>query len=285
MSENNQNAPSLSANAAGQNLADAETLDSHYRLAKPEYDACIASVNIQPGWHVLDAGCGNGVFIPHIANAVGPAGHVTAVDHAADNVELVNALFQRASLPAPVTTRVSSLDKLPFEENTFDCVWCANVTQYLTETELDTAMAEFKRVVKPGGVIAIKEFDVSGGHYYPIDVSLFWRFLDQAARSGVTQILGALRGWAISKWMRRLGIEVIYRKSTLVERAAPLPDFAINYLGGILKWLAGSAQQMDLSEQDKATWLTIRDQAEVILSDPDALYREMFVLTLGKVVK
>ena len=74
--------PTLSTNSAGQNLTDASQLDNHYRLAQPEYDACMAKVGIQPGWHVLDAGCGNGVFIAHIADAVGATGRVTAVDHA-----------------------------------------------------------------------------------------------------------------------------------------------------------------------------------------------------------
>jgi ubiquinone/menaquinone biosynthesis C-methylase UbiE len=285
VSENNQNTSSLSANSTGQNLTDAETLDNHYRLAKPEYDACIASVNLQSGWHVLDAGCGNGVFIPQIAGAVGPTGHIVAMDHAPENVASVHVLIERMALPAPVTTRVSSMLKLPFEENTFDCVWCANVTQYLTEAELDTAMTEFKRVVKPGGIIAIKEVDIANWQFYPIDASLLWRFLDVSARSGITQTLGALRGWAISKWMRRHSIEVIQRKSILVERTAPLPAFAIDYLGGMLKWLAEAAQHLDLSDQDKSAWLNIRDHAKDILSDPDTLYREMFVLTVGQAVK
>ena len=46
----------------------------------------------------------------------------------------------------------------PFPDDQFDAVWCANVTHYLRDDDLRTAMAEFRRVVRPGGMVAIKDF-------------------------------------------------------------------------------------------------------------------------------
>lgn len=283
MSKSEQESPTLSTNSTGQSLADASQLDNHYRLAQPEYDACIAKVGIQPGWHVLDAGCGNGVFIPHIATAVGANGIVTAVDHAPENVHAVEQQWARSRFPAQLRTKVSSIVELPFEDATFDCVWCANVTQYLTAAELDKAMAEFARVVKPGGTVAVKEIDTTCWQFQPVDAGLISRLLDAAAKTGNTQAIGSLRGWALSKWMRSNGIEVTLRETTLVECISPLPAFAVSHLGGLLQWLADIAIQLDLSAQDKSDWRSIQVSTSEILTDPDFCYREFFVLTLGRV--
>lgn len=215
MSQISRDSSLLSANSAGQSLTDVSQLDNHYRLAQLEYDACIAKVGIQPGWHVLDAGCGNGVFIPHIASMVGTTGRVTAIDHAPENVEVVKTLVAHSRLPSPIQAEVSSIVELPFDDHMFDCIWCANVTQYLTEPELDATVAEFRRVVKPGGLVAIKEADITCWQFHPVDARLMWRLLDAAAQAGSTQAIGSLRGWEISKWMRRHGLQVSRRETAL----------------------------------------------------------------------
>ncbi|CAA9556724.1 MAG: hypothetical protein AVDCRST_MAG18-735 [uncultured Thermomicrobiales bacterium] len=46
---------------------------------------------------------------------------------------------------------------LPYPDASFDAVWFANTSQYLTDDELMTALAEFRRVVRPGGLVAVKE--------------------------------------------------------------------------------------------------------------------------------
>ena len=47
--------------------------------------------------------------------------------------------------------------ELPFEDDSFDAVWCANVTQYLTDDEFTQAIAEFRRVTRSGGIVALKD--------------------------------------------------------------------------------------------------------------------------------
>lgn len=66
-------------------------LDVHYEACRPEYEALLRAVGLQPGWRVLDAGCGGGSYLPLLAALVGPAGRVDAVDLAPDNVAAVRA--------------------------------------------------------------------------------------------------------------------------------------------------------------------------------------------------
>src|SRR4051812_35021645 len=68
------------ASSQGQVFTQAGMLDTHFEAARPEYEAMLRSAGLQLGWHVLDAGCGGGSFVPLIAEAVGPTGHVTAFD-------------------------------------------------------------------------------------------------------------------------------------------------------------------------------------------------------------
>lgn len=271
-----------STNESGQSLADASQLDNHYRLCKAEYDRAIASVGIQPGWHVLDAGSGNGVFLPHIVNLVGASGKVVALDHSEENIATVERWIQSARPAAQVATQVAGVTSLPFETASFDCVWCANVSQYLTDNELRQAIAEFVRVTKPGGLVAIKEFDASLWQWFPVDMRLMWRLLDAASMAEVTQVVGCMRSLNMSKWMRTQGLEIVSRQGMMseVQQLSP-PD--VIYLAGVFRWLASIADDLSLSDSDKAEWRRLSDNVEDVLTDPDYLYRELFMLTIGRV--
>ena len=48
-----------------------------------------------------------------------------------------------------------------FEESLFDAVWSANVTPDLPDAELDAMLTEARRVLKPGGLLAIKDTEDS----------------------------------------------------------------------------------------------------------------------------
>ena len=81
-------------------------------------------------------GQGNvGGFLPLMCQLVGSQGAVVALDLAPENVAHVEALVRGGSLPTNVAARVGSLLSLPFQEATFDCVWSANVMQYLSYAE------------------------------------------------------------------------------------------------------------------------------------------------------
>lgn len=57
---------------------------------------------------------------------------------------------ERWGFPVPLETHTGSVTALPFDDATFDALWCANVTLHLSDAELEKALAEFRRVVKPG---------------------------------------------------------------------------------------------------------------------------------------
>ncbi len=138
------------ATAGGHAVSAAGWLDAHFEACRPEYEAILGGVGIEPGWRVLDAGCGGGNFLPRLAGLVGPTGAVAAVDLAPDNVAAVRARLAALALPCPVEVGVGSLLRLPYPDAHFDAAWCANVLMYLTDDELPAALAELRRVVRLG---------------------------------------------------------------------------------------------------------------------------------------
>ena len=207
--------------STGHELSDSQWLDAHFEAARAEYEAALNEVGVRPGWTALDAGCGNGGFLPTLGKLVGPSGAVFALDLAPENVALIEAQIREGALPQRVAAKVGSVLALPFGEAEFDFVWCANVVQYLTDAEFAKTLAEFQRVAKPGAIIAVKEYDCLLTDMRPMDddyVGRLWAARRARATDGA---LGAWGGSSLGSRFRRAGLSNISCKGWLVERWAP----------------------------------------------------------------
>ncbi|MGO6812226.1 class I SAM-dependent methyltransferase [Rhizobium ruizarguesonis] len=267
--------------STGHKLSAGAHLDVHYIALKDEYDATLRAVGIQPGWSVLDAGAGNGVFLPLMAELLGVDGHIEAYDLAQENVEAIQGLVASHQFACPVSAKIGDILALPYETGTFDAVWSANVVQYLSDEELTRAIGEFCRVVKPGGLVAVKEVDISVWQYQPLDPKLIWRLLDSL--SDDVQMSGAMRGTRVPAWFRAAGLENVSAITTLAERRQPLEPVQREYICNNLEFLSGLARGCDLPEADHQQWRSIGEKPQSLISDPDFCYREMWVLSLGVV--
>ena len=267
--------------SAGHKLSAGRHLDVHYLALKEEYDATLRAAGFRPGWSVLDAGAGNGVFLPLMAELLGTDGHIEALDLAQENVDAIEGLIASQQFACPISTRTGDMTALPYETATFDAVWSANSTQYLNDEQLTQAIEEFRRVVKPGGLVAVKEVDISVWQYQPQDPKLTWRLLD--GLSNDTQMSGAMRGTRLSAWFRAAGLDNVSAITTLAERRQPLRSVESEYIRNNLKFLSGLARTRDLPEADHQQWKTIGEKPEYLIADLDFCYREMWVLSLGTV--
>jgi len=233
----------------------------------------------------LDAACGSGSFLPWLAELVGPHGHLAALDLAPDNVALVERRIAEWGLPCPVEARAGTVLDLPYADDTFDAVWFANTTQYLTDAELGTALAELRRVVRPGGLVAIKEADAGFLRVAPAPPSLLLHWFEARARAGMVQAVGGVRAAVLPGWLRRAGLENVWRRGTLIERTAPLDPSARQFWRDLLTGMGSRAPTLDLSAADQEAWEQFRDPTalDVYLDDPDYYGCEGNILTVGTV--
>lgn len=275
--------PQATTTSTGHELSTGTYLDSHFEAMKPEYEAMIRSVGIQSGWTALDAGCGSGSFLPLLAELVGSTGHICAYDLAPENIEIVEALIGNRPFPCAIETRVGNLTSLPYADNHFDVVWCANITQYLTDEELGTVLAEFRRVVRPGGVVAVKEYDLTNSLFAPFDPTMFWRLFD-AARHHIPPLQGSLRTLHLPTWFKQAGLIHVSSQSFVSERKAPLRPVEQEYAISIMQFLAHVAESVALSESDRLTWRELLnvDSPDHVLQHSDYYSREGHLVVVGQ---
>ena len=114
----------------------------------------VNATRVRSGMRVLDLAGGTGDLAADFARRVGPTGSVVLTDIngamlAAGRDRLVNA-----GLVMPVVQ--CDAEKLPFPDGHFDCVSIGFGLRNVTRK--DHALAEMRRVLRPGGVAAVLEF-------------------------------------------------------------------------------------------------------------------------------
>ena len=112
----------------------------------------VETAQIPEGARVLDVACGRGAVLFHAAEHVGPSGHVTGIDLAEGMARETQMEIQRRGLKQ-AEARQMDAENLTFPDSSFDFVLCGFSLQFFPH--LDQALSGFRRVLKPGGHIAV----------------------------------------------------------------------------------------------------------------------------------
>jgi SAM-dependent methyltransferase len=126
-------------------------------MRSAERDAAFLLPHLEAGQTLLDCGCGPGQITIGLARAVSP-GRVTGIDVDADVLEQARRTAVDAGV-ANVEYREARVASLPFPDESFDVVYFHALLCHLP-APLD-ALAEARRVLKPGGLVAVSEPDIS----------------------------------------------------------------------------------------------------------------------------
>lgn len=132
-------------------------LDSDLRRRLQSPFGIIEGSGIRSGQHVLEIGCGSGGFTTYVARAVGPSGRVAALDI---QQSMLSQLENKLALPENrdiqnITLHQASAYELPFKDGILDLVYMITVLPEIPDQL--RALQEIKRVLKPGGVLAVSE--------------------------------------------------------------------------------------------------------------------------------
>jgi SAM-dependent methyltransferase len=110
---------------------------------------------IQSGQRILDVAAGAGEPAVSAAQRVGPGGQVLATDISEGIVELARQVARERGLPQ-IETRVMDGEKLDLPDAWFDAVLCRLGLMYMPHPV--AALREWRRVLKPGGRVAVVVF-------------------------------------------------------------------------------------------------------------------------------
>ncbi|HEV2462148.1 MAG TPA: methyltransferase domain-containing protein [Ktedonobacterales bacterium] len=124
--------------------------------------------HVRPGMRLLDCGCGVGSITLDLAEIVAP-GETVGIDVDAGQLELARAAAAARSL-GNVRFAVGSIYELPFADASFDLALAHTVLVHLSEPL--RALKAMRRVLAPGGIVAVSDDDNSTWVVAPEDSAM-----------------------------------------------------------------------------------------------------------------
>ena len=218
----------------------------------------LAALGLRRGESVLDAGCGTGLLLEQEALAVGSEGRAEGVDSSSDMLALAEA---RCAGLAQVNLHSGSADSLTFDDACFDALSCTQVLLYVDQME--RALKEYHRVLKPRGRLAIVETDWGGAILNSGDIkvtqAVFNAWSDEVANPYLPRRLAPL--------LRDAGFGGIKVEAIPVVNASFTEN---SFSAGMLKGFANTAVRLQAITRAQAdAWLA---ELEVLAADDEYFF-------------
>ena len=165
-------------------LRDVRAASDHFAGRTAETHARFFAPYLRSGMRLLDCGCGPGTISVGLADAIAP-GQLVGIDLDGQHIELSRRLAADSGL-SNVHFETANVYQLPYDDQSFDAVFCHAVLEHLDKP--DRALAEMYRVLKPQGLIGIRTPDHDGNLLWPELQGL------SAAMELVTKVIAAHGG-------------------------------------------------------------------------------------------
>jgi ubiquinone/menaquinone biosynthesis C-methylase UbiE len=114
---------------------------------------------------LLDVGCGPGTITADLAARVAP-GAVVGIDRAEAVITEASLLLERTTV-SNLEFRTADVYGLGLDDQAFDVVHAHQVLQHLTDPV--AALVEMRRVLREGGILALRDSDYGGFVWAPAD--------------------------------------------------------------------------------------------------------------------
>jgi ubiquinone/menaquinone biosynthesis C-methylase UbiE len=234
--------------------------------------------HLRAGQRVLDVGCGPGTITVDLASHVAP-GLVVGIDR--EPSVLVEAeRLARARHGTNVTFAPGDVYALDFDDNSFDVVHAHQVLQHLTSPV--AALREIRRVLAPGGLLAVRDSDYGAFVWTPPDPRLE-RWVDLYHQVTARNDAEADAGRYLPGWVRAAG----YTDRAVTSSTWTFADQESRaWWGGL--W-ADRVLLSAFAEQAVRYGLTARDELEWIaagwrewIAKPDGLFIVVHVEVLAR---
>lgn len=161
--------------------------------------AAYLAEHLAPGINLLDVGCGPGSITAEFAARVGSDGSVLGIDYSPEVIERAQHTFGDSG----ARFLVMDLYALDIEDDTYDIAHAHQVLQHVSNPV--AALKEMQRVVRPGGLIAVRDADYAGMHWAP-DSPLLDQWLSVYRKVAKANDAEPDAGRHLVRWAREAGL-------------------------------------------------------------------------------
>jgi SAM-dependent methyltransferase len=261
----------------------ADKLSQFNAYAKPELRRLIEGLKLQPGMHVLDAGCGTGDALNWLLSEVTPSGQVVGVDLAAAHVAAA-----RLRVPPEVQIHQANLFDAEFEPASFDLIWCVNTINHLA-APID-GVIHLATMLGHGGRLALGQSSLLPDMYFAWDARLE-RVTNDAVRRYYQDRyqldendLKAVRG--LVGVLRQAALRNVTVRTLMIERTWPLDEATQAYLGETIfrdTWGERLRPYLSADDHQELARLCNPLHPDFALRRPDFHFLQTFTLATGEV--
>jgi ubiquinone/menaquinone biosynthesis C-methylase UbiE len=178
---------------------DEAVLRSH-RWRTAENSAAFVLPHLAPGQRLLDVGCGPGTITVDLARVVFP-GTVTGIDVSSEIIDAARRDHPGAG-DLHVSFAVGDVYALDFDDGSFDVAYAHQVLQHLSDPV--AALAELRRVLRAGGLLAVRDSDYGAFVWTPDDPRLD-RWMEIYHALTARNRADADAGRHLHRWVRAAG--------------------------------------------------------------------------------
>jgi SAM-dependent methyltransferase len=261
----------------------ADKLSKFNAFAKPELRRLIKGLDLRPGMHVLDVGCGTGDALNWLLSEVTPSQRVAGIDLAAAHVAAA-----RLRVPPEIQIHQANLFDAVFEPASFDFIWCVNTINHLADP-VDGAI-QLATLLRPGGRVGLGQSSLLPDMYFAWDARLervtndavrrYYQdryHIDEYGLKAVRALVGILRQAALRN---------ITTRTVMIERMGPLDEATQAYLSEtIFRDTWGERLRPYLSGEDYLELARLCNplHADYALRRHDFHFLQSFTLVTGEV--
>ncbi len=126
-------------------------------ILRPSEVSIRALAQVKPGDKVLDVGCGSGRLTIAVQKWVGQAGQAQGIDPSPEMIAVARKNAEQAKSTAKF--ELGMVEAMPYPDATFDVVLNRLMFHHLPGDLKQRGLAEMRRVLKPGGLCLIIDFE------------------------------------------------------------------------------------------------------------------------------